>query len=69
MKKISIINIDLNPPEKRRIEMFPNVIRCGIFGPSGGEKTDTDDHFSQYKATQKCLHMCHNFRSGKIQDF
>ncbi len=37
--KIPIINIDLKPPEKRRIEMFPNVIRCGIFGPSGGGKT------------------------------
>ncbi len=37
--KIPIINIHLKAPEKRRIEMFPNVIRCGIFGifrPSEG---------------------------------
>ena len=37
---ISVINFDTKPQTPRKVEMFPNVIRCGIFGPSGVGKSN-----------------------------
>ena len=37
---ISVINFDTKPKSQRQVEMFPNVLRCGIFGPSGGGKSN-----------------------------
>jgi len=37
---ISVINFDTHPKVKRVVEMYPNVLRCGIFAPSGGGKTN-----------------------------
>lgn len=38
--RISVINFDRKPKIQRRVEMFPNVLRCGIFGPSGSGKSN-----------------------------
>jgi hypothetical protein len=37
---ISIINFDTRPKSRRVVDMFPDVLRCGIFGPSGVGKTN-----------------------------
>lgn len=38
--KIRVINFDSKPKLKRYTELFPNVLRAGIFGPSGAGKTN-----------------------------
>jgi hypothetical protein len=38
--KIQVINFDARPKLKRFVDMFPDVMRAGIFGPSGGGKTN-----------------------------
>ena len=40
MKTIKVINFDTTPREARKVEMFPNILRCGIFGPSGSGKSN-----------------------------
>lgn len=38
--QITVINFDLKPQTKRCVEIFPDVLRCGIFGPSGIGKSN-----------------------------
>lgn len=37
---IEVINFDSRPKLERVVDMFPNILRAGIFGPSGGGKTN-----------------------------
>lgn len=35
-----MLNFDTKPKCERAVEMFPDILRAGIFGPSGGGKTN-----------------------------
>lgn len=37
---IKVINFDAGSQNRRVVEMFPNILRCGIFGPSGSGKSN-----------------------------
>lgn len=38
---IPVINFDIKPKSSRQVEMYPNILRAGLFGPSGSGKSNT----------------------------
>lgn len=58
MKTIRVINFDTTPQDERTVEMFPNILRCGIFGPSGSGKSNILLTILVHMKQFKNLYLC-----------
>ena len=56
---IQVINFDnKSNKDKRKVEMFPNVIHCGMFGPSGAGKSNLLLTMLVHVRPYKNLYLC-----------
>ena len=55
---ITVINFDTKPENQRYVAMFPNILRCGIFGPSGGDKSNLLLTILMYIKEFRAIYLC-----------
>lgn len=58
MTSIRVINFDMGQKPERRVPLFPDTTRCGIFGPSGCGKTNVLLTVLMYKEPLKAIYLC-----------
>ena len=70
---ITVINFDNQVKKKqRKVEMFPDVIRCGMFGPSGSGKSNLLltmlVHMRPYKNLYLCSKTSYQEKYGTLRE-